>query len=370
MDLKATICDAAAELGFERTVIGSLEPLETELVEFEAWLAKGYAAGMEYLKRNPHFRASPQLLFPGARSAIVVAASYYTEPPADPGPRFGRVARYAVGQDYHIVLKSKLIQLKERLEEKLDRPLMGRGYTDDVSLLEQAYAGRSGLGFKGKNTMIIGPKLTGSYHFIAELFTDLALEADQPYEGTCGRCFRCGDICPTRAITAAGTVDARLCISYLTIENKGGVPVEMREALGYWLFGCDLCQEVCPYNQRPPATPWVEFRPESGVGHFIDLLELLEIDSDSEFKRRFGTTPLSRPKRRGLLRNALVVLGNRRPGDVGPPLERFATGQPDSMLREHAVWALVRCGERRVAHKLYEKESDQTVKAEIAAYLD
>lgn len=343
--------------------------MEAERAEFETWLASGYAAGMEYLKRNPHFRSSPQLLFPGARSAIVVAASYYTEPPLDPGPHFGRVARYAVGQDYHIVLKDKLTELKELLELRLARPLLGKSYTDDVALLEQAYAKRSGLGFKGKNTMIIGPKLTGSYQFIAELFTDLELESDQPYEGTCGRCFRCGDICPTGAITTAGNVDAGLCISYLTIENKGGIPLALREAVGYWLFGCDLCQEVCPYNQRPPETPWQEFRPESGVGHFVDLLRLLEVEDNAEFKQKFGLTPLSRPKRRGLLRNALVVLGNRRPDGVGEQLAKFATGQMDAMLREHAVWALFQCGETTLARRLYERESCLDTKKLMAAYL-
>ncbi len=346
--------------------------METERLEFESWLASGFAAGMEYLKRNPHFRTSPQLLYPGARSAIIVAASYYTEPPPDPGPHYGRVARYAVGQDYHTVLTEKLSELKRKLEEACGRPLIGKAFTDDVALFEQAYARRSGLGFTGKNTMIIGPKLTGSYQFIAELFTDLALAPDEEYKGTCGQCFRCGEICPTDAIESAGVLNAGLCISYLTIENKGGVPLALREKIGNWLFGCDLCQEVCPYNQRPPITPWQEFRPESGAGHYLDLLSILKLKDKAEFVRRFQQTALTRPKLRGMQRNALVVAGNRRPPGMIPQLLEFALNQPDAMLREHAAWALSRYEEkesRRAVDKLYGNEPDELAREAMAQYI-
>lgn len=350
--IKSLIVQIANEIGFHRTVIGSLAPMKEERARYEEWLSHGFAAGMGYLERNTELRTSPQMLFPQSRSAIIVSASYYTEVPEPPGPGFGRVARYAVGLDYHAVLRAKLRQLKSRIESAIGRPLLAKAYTDDVALYEQAYAARHGLGFSGKNTMIIGPKLSGSYYFVAELFTDLEMEADEPYEGTCGACFRCGSACPTDAIVAPSTLDAGLCISYLTIENQGGIPMELRAKLGDWVFGCDVCQEVCPYNQRPPSTLWPEFQPERGVGHYLDLLSVLQIKTDEQFFSRFSHTPLRRPKRKGLQRNVLVVLGNQlarmsktasqadRADRIVRAIEDFAQSEPDEMLREHASWAV------------------------------
>jgi epoxyqueuosine reductase len=189
----------------------------------------------------------------------------------------------------------------------------------------------------------------GSFNFIGELLTDLPLDADEPYVGTCGKCFRCGVQCPTDAILPEGQLNANLCISYLTIENKGAIPVELRPKLGQWVFGCDVCQVVCPYNQRPPETPWAEFQPASGVGHYMDLLSLLEIKDEEEFFQRFQHTPLRRPKRRGILRNALVVLGNQlrergsgetKRRDAIDGIEQFRSREDDPMLQEHADWAL------------------------------
>lgn len=347
--------------------------MEAERAEFQSWLDKGYEAGMQWLRRNPDIRTAPQLLFPYARSAIVVSASYYTEPPPSPGPAYGRVARYAVGLDYHAVLRAKLRQLKAGLEKHLKRPLVGKAYTDDVALYEQAYASRAGLGFPGKNTLIIGPKLMGSYNFVAELFTDLEIEPDEPYRGTCGQCFRCGDVCPTNAILSPGTLDAGLCISYLTIENKEGIPDELRTKLGSWVFGCDLCQEVCPYNQRPPETPWVEFHPQSGVGHHLDLISVLQLRSDEEFQTKFKHTPLKRPRRRGIQRNALVVLGNNRADEASDPIFEFARTECDGMLREHAAWALSRMSNsmaRKKLERLSEDEQDSQVKRKMRTLLE
>lgn len=352
MSLKQTIVETAQSLGFQRIVIGSVEPMESERKQYERWLAQGYAAGMEYLKRNPHFRTSPQLLYPNSRSAIIVSVSYFTEPPLDPGPKYGRVARYAVGLDYHPVIRARLRELKARIEARIGRPLIGKAFTDDVALYEQAYAARHGIGFSGKNTMIIGPKLSGSYYFLAELFTDLELDADEPYVGTCGACFRCGQGCPTDAILDGGLIDANLCISYLTIENKGEIPLLLRSKIGRWVFGCDICQEVCPYNQSPPPAPWPEFQSSSGTGHYIDLCQLLEISDDHEFTLRFGaTSPVRRPKRFGLLRNALVVLGNsislcENQNDavnrqfILDALQTFIERERNPILIEHAIWAI------------------------------
>jgi epoxyqueuosine reductase len=373
MELKQKISEISRSLGFQRTVIAGLEPMEEERAEFMRWLNKGYAASMEYLKRNPYFRTSPQLLYPGSRTAIIVFASYYTEVPDDPGPLYGRVAGYAVGLDYHAVLRARLRALKAKLEKEIGGTLIGKAYTDDVALYEQAFARRAGLGFVGKHTLLIGPDLIGSYLFVAELFSDLDLEPDQPYEGTCGKCFRCGDICPTKAIVAPKTVNAGLCISYQTIENRQGIPRRLRAQFGEWVFGCDLCQEVCPYNQRPPATPWAEFHPESGVGHYLELTGLLALKDEDQFRSRFGHTPLRRPKLRGLTRNALVVLGNRRPEGAESKIGEFALANEDVMLKEHAAWALSRyetARSRQFLDRLYEQCSDEATKKEIGGYLD
>ena len=337
---KQIIVETAQAMGFHRAVVASLDPMIAEQKVYEEWLARGCAATMGYLKRDPEKRNRPSLLFPQAYSAVLLFASYYTKVPDDPGPEYGRVARYAVGQDYHNVLPAKLSELKARIEEKLGRPVLGKFFTDDVELFEQGLASRHGLGFIGKNSLLIGPRLSGSYHFVAEFFTDLELEPDLPYEGTCGNCFRCGTACPTDAIVENKAVDSNLCISFLTIENKGEIPLPLREKVGSWLFGCDICQEVCPYNQAPPATDWQEFQPNAGAGHYLNLFDLLKLKDQKEFLARFSGTPLTRPKRRGLLRNALVVLGNRRPAGGTEALTQFLSEESDALLQEHAKWAL------------------------------
>lgn len=360
MDVKRTIVELAQSLGFQRTVIASLAPMHDSAKRYQSWVDSGYAAEMNYLKRDPTARNSPALLTPFAQSAIIVSVGYYTPKPPPPGPFFGWVASYAVGHDYHAVLRKKLRELQSALEKEIGRPLIAKAYTDDVQLNERSLAARHGLGFAGRNTLIIGPKLMGSYNFIGELLTDLEIEADEKYLGTCGKCFRCGTACPTDAILPEGQVNSNLCISYLTIENKEGIPIELRPKLGRWIFGCDICQVVCPYNQRPPETVWHEFRPESGAGHYLDLLEVLKIKDDAEFLSKFQHTALRRPKRRGLLRNALVVLGNSlremsasddsiwKDGQVSgacrdgaiAAIENFASRESDSMLIEHAQWAI------------------------------
>lgn len=335
-------------MGFERVVVGALAPLESGRQRYKQWLDSGYAASMDYLKRDPNSRTSPQMIYPDARSVIILSISYYSPPPADPGPGFGKVAAYAVGQDYHVVIKAKLRALKARLQKSAGVEILAKPFTDDVALYEQALAARHGLGFSGKNRMVIGPQLSGSYYFVAELFTDLDLEPDQPYQGTCGNCFRCGSSCPTSAIIENEGVDSRLCISFLTIENKEEIPLALRPQLGRWVFGCDICQTVCPYNQRPKETPWTEFKPAAGVGHHLNLLDLLLIPDQVQFHKRLLASAVRRPKRRGLIRNALVVLGNslRHDATIGETMRiesaiaNFARRETDEMLVEHAIWAL------------------------------
>jgi len=352
---KKVIIDTALSMGFERVVVASLDPMEAERKIYENWLALGYAADMKYLHRHPEKRNSPRLLCPEAYSAVLLFASYYTEVPEDRGPQYGRVARYAVGRDYHTIIPSKLSELKALVEKKLDRPLLGKYFADDVQLFEQGLARRHGLGFLGKNSLLIGPRHSGSYNFVAEFFTDLPLEPDQSYDGTCGKCFRCGINCPTSAILAENTVNSALCISFLTIENKGAIPVPLRKKVGPWIFGCDICQEVCPYNHLPPETAWREFSPEAGAGHYLNLYDILKITGKKEFLGLFGHTPLSRPKLTGLVRNALVVMGNRLPDGGAPALYNFLESEPNLMLVEHGLWALSCFDEgTRLMKRLYE----------------
>lgn len=339
-------------MGFHNIVIGSIEPMVEAGKTYNQWLDKGYAASMDYLKRDPARRVEPAKTLTGSRSVIIASVSYYSEPTTAPPPVAGRVARYAVGLDYHPTIRSRLRDYAALIEKEVGRPFLRKPYTDDVALFEQALAARHGLGFVGKNSLILGPKLSGSYNFIAELFVDLEIEPDIPYQGTCGKCFRCGDRCPTLAIKDGALVDSNLCISFLTIENKEGIDPALRSQMGEWVFGCDICQDVCPYNSRPDITPWPEFLPQSGVGHYLDLLDLLTIKDDIDFRKRFEKSAVRRPKRRGLLRNALVVMGNHLKGGhketekIVPALAAFAAEQDDPMLIEHAAWALGQSAQR------------------------
>lgn len=373
MSLKDTIVTSALELGFSRCVIGELDPFSVEKEFYLRWLENGHNGTMNYLSRDPELRCSPKRLQPEARSVIILSVSYYSEAGQAPSASYGKVATYAVGRDYHIVLKEKLELLEKIVAEKTGKNLNGKAFSDDVQLYEQALAARSGLGFSGKNSLIIGPKLEGSYAFVCELFTDLELDADIPYNGTCGKCIRCATACPTEAIESEGVVNARLCISYLTIENKGPIPFELREKLGSWVFGCDICQQVCPYNQAPPLTPWRDFLPESGVGHYLNLLDLLKIESAAQFKAQFGHTPLARPKRQGLLRNALVVLGNNRCEDGIENIFQFAGTESNPELREQAGWALAKISTSRSKSRLealQSREPDPKLKKIFGDYLN
>lgn len=253
-------------------------------------------------------RIDPNTLLPGARSVIVIAINYFRE--QKPVPKgHGRIARYANGRDYHKVLKKLLKQLAAFIEEQ-EPPARTRLCVDSAPLLEKAYAVRAGLGFIGKNTTLITPQY-GSYVLLGEILTDIELEYDQATAGTCGTCTRCIDACPTRAFAAPRELDAKRCISYLTIEHKGPIPEEFHKPMANWIFGCDICQEVCPYNKQFAKPLQLEaFKKVTIAGSSIPLDEILAIQTDDEYVARFAGSPLMRAKRAGLRRNAGIAKKN------------------------------------------------------------
>ncbi len=326
------------------------------------------AADMDYMHRPVELLSNPKKLQKSARSVVSLGVSYYPgDHPENPGS--GRVARYAWGRDYHVVIKERLYRLREDLEEELGRKIKARAFTDAVPLLERSAAQHAGLGFFGRNSCVINGKV-GSYFFIADLIVDLELEPDPPGSGTCGKCTRCMDRCPTGAIKAPGVVDARLCISYLTIENQGEIPRELRPLVGDWAFGCDICQEVCPYNKtKATRSRWPEFSAEAGVGPYLSITEVLDIRTDEEFEKHFSSTPLTRPGRAGLLRNCCVAAGNLGLEEAVPALASCLSEDPSPLVRGHAAWALGEIGDaqaRATLEETAENEENAWCKEEIA----
>lgn len=371
-DLTWQIKSAARELGFDVAAITSVEPLARDDEAFREWRDNGFAAGMTYMTRKTELHAYPKRLQPSALSLITLAINYYASAPAfKHEQRYGRVARYAWGLDYHDVVKPRLLALVARMETLAARKLDARCFVDAVPLLERAVAARAGLGFFGKNTNLLQPK-SGSWFFLSEILVDLELAADhQEIKVSCGSCHRCIDACPTDAFAAPYRLDSRRCISYLTIENKDGIPRELRAKMGEWIFGCDVCQEmppsstkhgplpvitqgqselVCPFNRFSKETTWREFNPDAGVGPRLDLIEVLSIDTDEKFRRRFKGTALARPKRRGLLRNAAVAAANVGCNAAVPVLIERIQHDPEPLIRSHALWALAHLDSKKAAH--------------------
>ncbi len=301
------------------------------------WLQRGFAGTMDYLPRHADARRHPSSILPEVRSVLMVAMNYRPAQERQTlSQRHGRIARYARGSDYHHVLRERLRRLLDWLLQQ--RPdCLGRGVVDTAPLLERDFARRAGLGWFGKNTMLLNKRI-GSYFFIGALLTNLELACDPPHRANhCGTCTACLDACPTNAFVEPGLLDARRCISYLTIEHRGEVPEELRSGLGDWLFGCDVCQEVCPWNRKAPpgAEPALQ---GSGELEELDLIEVLGL-SEEAFRRRFRGTALLRTKRCGLLRNAALVLGNTADAAALPALRR-ALEDPEPLVREAARWAI------------------------------
>lgn len=336
VDLSQRIKAQAYGLGFDLAGITTLGPAETG-PEFERWLGAGYAGDMEYLARGREKRRDTRLPLTGAKSAVVVGLNYGGASP--PGP----IARYARSDDYHETMWAMLDSLHEWIDATLGHPVAGKSYVDTGPILERDLARRAGLGWQAKNTNLINPQL-GSFFFIGALFLDLDLEADAPFESDrCGTCTRCIDACPTSAIREARVLDATRCISYLTIEARGAIPVEFREAIGELVYGCDICQDVCPWNvsfSRDATLDALAPRPSLAGDARAIARDILAMD-DEAFRAVFRGSAMKRAKLRGLKRNAAVVLGNA--GSMEDlDLLQHAFADPDAMVREHADWAITR----------------------------
>ncbi|MGD7652698.1 MAG: tRNA epoxyqueuosine(34) reductase QueG [Verrucomicrobiales bacterium] len=328
----AQIKSRAAELGFDDCRIARASEA-THASNFHSWIANGNHADMAWMERTPERRTDPRNVLENCKSVITLATNYFTG--ETPNPVDYRIARYSWNNDYHDLIKKRLKQFNQTLEA-----LGGiqRDYVDTGPVLERDFATDAGLGWNGKSTVQIHRKL-GTWFFLAEILTTLELPADPPFGDHCGKCTRCIDACPTRAITAPHTVDARRCISYLTIEHKGPIPEEFREAIGDRIYGCDACLDACPWNRFAKASSEAGFHARQSIFDHT-LRDFLSLD-DEQFRTLFAKSPIKRTKRPRFLRNVCIALGNTGSSADLPALTR-AAADPDPLISEHAIWAINR----------------------------
>ena len=353
----------AKEIGFDG--FGVTREVPTQSVEkYKNWLSLGYEGEMSYMRRNVEKRSNLDLVLSGVKSVVCLRTNYLT---ADKGMEFvndkehGDISLYALNEDYHDVL----VQRHRKLEDKIKKEFIGcqtKPYVDTGPILEKSLAKNAGLGWIGKHTNLITESV-GSYYFLSEILVDADMEPSEPSLDKCGTCRSCIDICPTQAIVAPYILDSRKCISYLTIELKGVIPLEFRKAIGNHIYGCDDCQIVCPWNSFAVKTDEESFRARDGS---FQLIELMRLD-DEAFRKRFKNSPVKRTKRRGLLRNVAVALGNSDdPFAVSPLIDALSDHEP--LIRAHVVWALGELiGEKAlpILNKNLKNEEEQIVKDEI-----
>lgn len=366
-ELTAVLKAEAARLGFDLLGAAPAEP-PPHLASFRQWLAEGNAAEMHYMADRAKAYEHPRSVLPEVQSVLMLGMSYRTAEPREPAAGEGRVSRYAWGSDYHDLIHQRLRRLAE-FHRRIVPEAKVRGVCDTAPLLERAYAQQAGLGRVGKNTTLIHPRL-GSWFFLAALLTSELLDHDAAAEGSpCGDCRRCLDACPTGALVGPYQLDARRCLSYLSVELRDALPEEVRERLGDRLFGCDACQDVCPFNRKTAVTDELSFEPLPGMNP-VALAELFALD-DAAFRGRFRHTPLWRPRRAGILRNAAILLGNRPdPAAVAALVHGLNDAEP--LVRGASAWALGRYDsvEARLAiRERLDVEADADVRREIEAAL-
>jgi len=374
MNRTRQICDRAHALGFDLVGVSPAYPVP-RLDAYRAWIARGYHGEMGYMARPDRVerREDPTRIVPGVRSIVCVGLNYcpHTLPAGlTSDSARGLISNYAWGLDYHDVMMPRLKKLAAFIATQAGCHVAARVYVDTGPVLERAYAAEASLGFVGKNTCLIHPRM-GSWLFLGEILCDLELEPTPgDVDGSCGTCRRCLDACPTGALVAPYVLDARRCISYLTIELKGPIPHELRPLMGHWIYGCDVCQAVCPWQRFARPTGERAFWAETPDRAAPSLLGLMEMD-DEAFHHRFNRTPISRIGRRRLLRNAAVALGNWGDAQAVPALRRALT-DPEPLVRGHAAWALGRIAGhpgRKPLETALENEDDAYVRDEIRRQL-
>jgi len=333
---KKNIQFIAKQLGFSDCRIAAATDA-THADRFKEWVAEGCAGDMTWLERNVTRRVSPTEVVPGAKAVVTLALNYY---PGDQQESDDyRIARYSWNDDYHDIITEKLSDLHSAMS---DMGGVQRYYVDTGPVLERDYATDAGLGWNGKSTVQIHPKI-GTWFFLCELITTLPLEADQPYGDKCGKCTRCIDYCPTKAITAPHQMDARRCISYLTIEHKGSIPEEFRQLMGNRIYGCDVCLEVCPWNRFAKLSQESQLHARKEIFD-LSLRDFLELNVE-DFRRVFAKSPIKRIKRDRFLRNVCVAIGNTGSLEDIPRLEKLAAEECD-LVQEHALWAITEIQQR------------------------
>lgn len=362
----------AHDLGFELVGITPAEESQT-IQRYREWLKNGFAGEMGYLERHVPLKEDTRMLLQEAKSVISLAMNYYTvDPPVELAndPSHGQISRYAWGDDYHEVIRSRLLELVEYIKKITGTEIKSRVFVDSGPILEREFAQKAKLGWIGKHTNLINWQ-SGSWYFLAEVLINLVLDySSEPLRGSCGTCTKCIDACPTDAIVEPNWLDSRLCISYLTIELRDSIPLELRPQMGNLIFGCDICQEVCPWNSKAKPTSEPAFQPREG-NLAPDLLSLVNM-TQTEFSKKFKDSPIKRTKRKGFLRNVLVAIGNWGSHTALPAL-REALLDDEPMIRGHAAWALGQIGGKDAKTILKHQsicEKDTDVISEIQDALD
>ena len=365
--LTERIQNRAHELGFELVGITPAEESQT-IQRYREWLKNGYAGEMGYLERHLPLKKDTRKLLQEAKSVISLAMNYYTlDPPNElvNDPSRGQISRYAWGDDYHEVIRTRLLKLVEYIRNTAETEIKSRVFVDSGPILEREFAQKAKLGWIGKNTNLINWR-TGSWYFLAEVLVNLELEyTSELLRGSCGTCTKCIEACPTDAIVEPNWLDSRLCISYLTIELRDSIPKELRSQMGNLIFGCDICQEVCPWNSKAIPTSDPAFQPRDGNLN-PELLSLVNM-TQTEFSKKYKGSPIKRAKRKGFLRNVLIAIGNWGSRSAFPALKK-ALCDDEPLIRGHAAWALGQIGGKNAKQVLERQltcEIDTDVISEI-----
>jgi epoxyqueuosine reductase len=336
--MQEKVLELAQKVGFDLVGIAPAQLPKEDFERYEGWVKKGRAGEMAYLERDPERRRAVTQIMPEAKAVICLGINYFRGPKEVGKGATGKVARYAYGRDYHKIIEKMLKKLVRVLREEFPEQQF-RTYVDTGAVLEKAYAAAAGLGEIGQNTMLITPEF-GSFVFLAEVITDLKLEPTKPdLPPLCGGCLVCVSVCPTGALLGPKELDARRCISYLTIEHRGSIPEKLRPLIGDRLYGCDACQEICPQNMAAIKIAQLEPFLKPIGGDFQVLEEILQLDEES-FAEKFAGSPIKRTRREGLVRNACVVAANVGATELLPILRDLAKNDSSELVREHAEWAV------------------------------